>query len=126
MVFVGDWRTEEREDAVAGRLNDVAIVATHGVDRQLEYRVDDRSRLLGVDVFHELGGTLDVGEQSGHRLTLAVGRCRVNVASGLSCKMIRGKTGLRARLWRFNGFGALSAELCGFSLHMMGILTQRV
>jgi hypothetical protein len=59
---MGDGRAEQGEDAVAGRLHDVAVVAVHRVDHQLQRRIDDRSRLLGVEVLHQLHRTLDVGE----------------------------------------------------------------
>ena len=72
MVLVRDRRAEQREDAVAGRLHDVAVVAMDRVDHQLERRIDDRARLLGVEVLHQLGRALDVGEQRGDRLALAV------------------------------------------------------
>jgi hypothetical protein len=62
MILMGDGRAEQGEDAVAGRLHDVAVVAVHRVDHQLQRRIDDRSRLLGVEVLHQLHRTLDVGE----------------------------------------------------------------
>ena len=50
MILVRDRRAEQREDAVAGRLHDVTVVAMHGVDHQLERRIDDRARLFRVEV----------------------------------------------------------------------------
>ncbi len=44
---------EQREDAVAGRLHDVAVVAMRRVDHQLECGVDERARLLRVEVAHQ-------------------------------------------------------------------------
>ena len=38
MVLMGDRRAEQREDAVAGRLHDVAVIAMHRVDHQLQRR----------------------------------------------------------------------------------------
>ena len=74
MVLVRDRRTEQREDAVAGRLHDVAVVAMHRLDHELQRRVDDRARLLGIEIRHQLGRALDVGEQRRDRLALAVDR----------------------------------------------------
>ena len=74
MVFVGHRRTEQRKYAVAGRLHDVAVVAMRGVDHQLERGIDDRARLLGVEVLHQLHRALDIREQRGHRLAFAVSR----------------------------------------------------
>jgi hypothetical protein len=48
MVFVRGRCTEQREDAIAGRLYDITVVATDGIDHQLERRIDDRPRLFWV------------------------------------------------------------------------------
>ena len=74
MVLVRDRRAEQREDAVAGGLHDVAVVAMDRVHHQLERRIDDRARLLGIEVLHQLRRALDVGEQRRDRLALAVER----------------------------------------------------
>src|SRR5580692_379465 len=65
MVLMRYWRTEQREDAVAGRLHDVAVVATNGVDHQRQRGINDRARLLRVEALHQLSRTLDVGKQGG-------------------------------------------------------------
>jgi len=44
-----------------------------GVDHQLQRWVDDRPRLLRIEVRHQLGRALDVGEQRRHSLALAFG-----------------------------------------------------
>ena len=72
MVLVRDGRAEQREDAVAGRLHDVAVVAAHRVDHQLERGIDDRARFFGIEILLQFGRSLDVGEQRGDRLALAV------------------------------------------------------
>ena len=72
MVLMRDRRTEQREDAVAGRLHDVAVVAMDRIDHQLQRRIDNRARLFGIEVAHQFGRTLDVGEQRGDRLALAL------------------------------------------------------
>ncbi|HYL58834.1 MAG TPA: hypothetical protein VEU51_08175 [Candidatus Acidoferrales bacterium] len=71
MVLVSDWRAEQREDPVASRLHDVAVVAADRVDHQLERRVDYRARFLRVEVLLQLGRALDVGKQRGDDLALA-------------------------------------------------------
>ncbi len=73
MVLVRDRRAEQREDAVAGGLHDVAVVAMDRVDHQLQRRIDDRARRLRVEVLHQFRRALDVGEQRGDRLALALG-----------------------------------------------------
>ena len=72
MVLVRDGRAEQREDAVAGRLRDVAAVAMHRRHHKLQHRVDDRARLLRIEIAHQLGRALDIREQRGDRLALAV------------------------------------------------------
>ena len=103
-----DRRAEQREDAVAGRLHDVAVVAMDRVDHQLQRRIDDRARLLGVEVLHQLHRALDVGEQRRDRLALALAR-----APSLRRRLIGqdalSQAGRRvgARVWwrsRFRGF----------------------
>jgi hypothetical protein len=58
MVLVCHWCAEQREDAVAGRLHDVAVIAMDRVDHQLQRRVDDRARLLRVEILHQFGRAL--------------------------------------------------------------------
>ena len=69
---MGDGRAEQCEDAVAGRLRNVAAVAMHRRHHKLQHRVDDRARLLGIEIAHQLRRALDVGEQRGDRLALAL------------------------------------------------------
>ena len=71
MILVGDRRAEDREDAVAGALHDVAVVAADRVDHQLERGIDDCAGLLGIEVLLQLSRTLDIREQRRHRLPLA-------------------------------------------------------
>jgi hypothetical protein len=72
MVFVRDRRAEQRENAVAGGLRDVAAVTMHRLHHQMQHRVDDRARLLGVEVAHQFRRTLDIGEQRGDRLAFTL------------------------------------------------------
>ena len=76
MVFMRRGRAEQRENAIAGGLHDIAVVAPHRVDHELKRRVDDRVGFFGVQLLHQLGRARDVGEQRGYRLALAVERCR--------------------------------------------------
>ena len=48
----------------------------HGRHHQLQHRVDDRARFLGIEIAHQLCRALDVGEQRGYGVALAVDRCR--------------------------------------------------
>src|SRR6266851_4024498 len=72
MVLVRDRRAEQSENAVASGLHDVTVVAMRRVDHQLERRINDGARLLGVEVAHQLGRTLDVREQRRDRLALTL------------------------------------------------------
>ncbi len=76
MVLVRNRRAEQCEDAVAGRLHDVTVVALHRVDHQLEGGINNCARLFGIEVLLELGRALDVGKQRGDRLALSVCRGR--------------------------------------------------
>ncbi len=65
---------EECEDAITGALHDVTIVTLGRVDHQLERRIDNRARLFGVEILLQFRRPLDIGEQRGDRLALAVQR----------------------------------------------------
>jgi hypothetical protein len=62
MVFVCERRAEHREDAVTGRLHNVAVIASDRRDHQLEGGIDDRAGFLGVEILRQFGGALDIGE----------------------------------------------------------------
>ena len=73
MVLVGHRSAEQCENAVAGRLRNISAVAMHRRHHKMQYRVDDRARLLGIEIAHQLGRSLDVGEQRRHRFALTIG-----------------------------------------------------
>src|SRR5215469_16411891 len=54
MVLVSDWCAEQRKNAVAGRLDDIAIVMAHCFNHQFERWVYNCPRLLRVEVLHQL------------------------------------------------------------------------
>src|SRR5260370_40079058 len=64
------------------------------LDHQLQRRIDNRVRLLRVEVLHQLGRALDVREQRRDRLALAVG----DVKGGLLWNRLRRE----CRLYRAN------------------------
>ena len=74
MVLVGDRRAEDRVNAVAGRMHDIAFVTAHRPNHDPQRRVDDRARLLGVEVRHQFRRAFDVRKQGGDHLSLAVDR----------------------------------------------------
>jgi len=55
MVLVRNGRAEQSEDAVAGRLRNVAAVAMDRRHHELQHRVDDRAGLLRIEIAHQLG-----------------------------------------------------------------------
>src|SRR6516165_6191222 len=61
MIFVRQGRTEQSEDAVSGILH-VTIVTACRIDHYFQRRVDERARLLRIEVLRDLRRTLDVGE----------------------------------------------------------------
>ena len=106
MILMRDRRAEQREHAVAGRLHDVAAVAMRRVHHQRERRIDDRARFLGIEPLHQVHRALDVGEQRGDGLALALGR-RIAIARRRgSVRISSGTAGRRSAKRR----GALSTE----------------
>ena len=72
VVLVGERRAEERHDPVAHDLVDGALVAVDGLHHVLEHRVEQLARLLGIAVGEQLHRALEVGEEDGHLLALAL------------------------------------------------------
>jgi len=72
MVFVRDRRSEQGENAVAGRLYDMAVVMADRLDHHVESWINGRLSFLGVKFLHQLGRALDVREQGADRFALAV------------------------------------------------------
>jgi len=72
MVLMCDWRSEQREDAVAGRLDDVAVIPMDRVDHQLQCGINDGAGLFEIELLHQLGRALDVGEQRRHGFAFAL------------------------------------------------------
>jgi hypothetical protein len=77
MVLMRDRRAEQSEDAVAGGLHHITVVAMRRLDHQSQRRIDDRARLFGIEVFHQFGRTLDVREQRRHRLAFTLDYLRI-------------------------------------------------
>src|SRR5207244_889018 len=72
VILVGDRRAEERHDPVAHDLVDRALVAVDRLHHPLEDGVEDPARLFRIAVGEELHRALDVGEEHGHQLALAL------------------------------------------------------
>ena len=122
MVLVRDGRAEQGENPVAGGLRDIAAVAMHRRHHKLQHRVDDRARLLGIEIAHQLSRALDVGEQRGDGLTLAVGyvvRFKWSAEGDIVLFRSRGLVCSREPCRRGGGYErsrTLDAELCGRSI----------
>ena len=74
MVLVGERGAEERHDPVAHDLVDGALVAVDGFHHALEHGVEELARLLGIAVGEQLHRALQVGEEHGDLLALALQR----------------------------------------------------
>ena len=72
MILVGERRAEERHDPVAHHLVDGALVAVDGLHHALEHGVEELARLLGIAVGEQLHRALEVGEEHGDLLALAL------------------------------------------------------
>ena len=83
-------------------LHDVTVIAMRRVDHQPERRIDNRARLFRIEVLHQLGRALDVGEQRRHRLALPLD-CRRNV------RLFRREANIRSRRC---SFGCTSSGRC--------------
>jgi len=62
MILTRRWRSEQREDTVARGLHDGAVVALDRVDHDAQRRVDNCPRLFGIELLHQRGRALEVGE----------------------------------------------------------------
>jgi hypothetical protein len=99
MVLMGHRGAEQCENSVARRLRNVAAVAMYRLHHKMQHRVDDRARLLGIEVAHHLGRILDVGEQRGDGLALALD-CFRGLALGRDANARLNRNGLgRCDLW---------------------------
>ena len=104
MVLVGERRAEERHDPVAHHLVDGALVAVDGLHHVLEDGVEELARLLGIAVGEQLHRALEVGEEHGDLLALAL-------QGGLGGEDLLGEVlgGVRLRA-QANATGAASAS----------------
>jgi hypothetical protein len=74
MVFMGQWRAEERHNAIAHDLVDGPFIAMHRLDHALENWIEDLPCLFGVAIGQQLRGAFEVGEEHRHLLALAFER----------------------------------------------------
>ena len=74
MVLMGERRAEQRHDPVAHHLVDGALVAVDGLHHPFEHGIEDLARFLGIAVGEQLHRALEVGEQHGDLLALALER----------------------------------------------------
>ena len=72
MIFVSNRRSEQSEDAVAGRLHDVTVVAAHRVDHQPKGRIDDGAGFFGIEILLQARRIDDVDEERGDELPLTL------------------------------------------------------
>ena len=72
VILVGDRRAEQRHDPVAHDLVDGALVAMDGLHHAFEHGIEELAGLLGVAVGEQLHRALEVGEEHGDLLALAL------------------------------------------------------
>ena len=75
MILMGERRAEERHDAVAHHPVHGALVAVDRLHHAFEHGVEELLRILGIAVGKQLHRTLDIGEQHGDLLALALEGC---------------------------------------------------
>src|SRR5215468_2072852 len=76
MILVRNRRAKQLEDPIAGRLHDMAAIVIARIDHQAKCGVYDAAGFLRVEFLHHLHRALDVSEQRGDYLALAVERFR--------------------------------------------------
>jgi len=74
MILMSHRSAEQREDAIAGGLHDIAVVAVGGIDHELKRGIDNGARLFRIEILLEFSRSLNVSEKSRYGLSLAV-RC---------------------------------------------------
>jgi hypothetical protein len=74
VVLEGHRRPEQGHDAVAHDLVHRAVVQMNRIHHELDHRLQDGTRLLGIPTRQQLHRALEVGEQHGDPLALAVQR----------------------------------------------------
>ena len=74
VVLEGEGGAEERHDPVAHDLVHRALVAVDGLHHELEDGIEEGAGLLGVALGDQLHRSLDVREEHGHLLALALER----------------------------------------------------
>ena len=94
VILVGERRAEQRHDPVAHHLVDRALVAVDGLHHVLEDGVEELPRLLGISVGQQLHRALEVGEEDGDLLALALER---GLRSQDRLGEVLGRVGLGAR-----------------------------
>ena len=72
MILMGEGGAEEGHDAVAHHLIDGAFVAVDCLHHPLQDRVEDLASLLRVAVGEQLHRALEIGEEHGDLLALAL------------------------------------------------------
>ena len=72
VVLVGERRAEQRHDPIAHDLVDGALVAVHGLHHPFQHGIEQLARLLGVAIGEQFHRALEVGEEHGDLLALAL------------------------------------------------------
>src|SRR5713101_2151493 len=73
MIFMGNGRAKQRQDAIAERLGDVALIAMDGLHHELQRGINNGPGVLRVEPFDERGRAFEVSEESSDGLALTLG-----------------------------------------------------
>jgi hypothetical protein len=100
VVFVAQWRAEERHDPIAHHLVHRPLEAMDGIHHVLEHRIEDLPRLFGVAVSQQFHRAPEIGEEYRDLLAFALQRTsRGENPFG----EVSGRIGLRGDAWRGAG-----------------------
>jgi hypothetical protein len=125
MILVRHRCAEQRHDPIAHDLIHRALVAVDGFHHELEHRIEELARVLGITVAQELHRALEIGEEHGDLLALALehalgredllgqvlGRVRARGSeAGLSAG--RSAHGMRTLQTELGGRGELATAVC--------------
>ena len=72
VLLMGERRAEERHDPIAHHLVDRSFVTVHGLHHPLQHGIEQLAGVFGVAVSQQLHGGLQVSEEDGDLLSLAL------------------------------------------------------
>ena len=74
VILMGEGRAEQRHNPVAHHLVDGALVAVDGLHHEFQNGIENLARFLWIAIGEQLHRALEIGEEHGDLLTLALER----------------------------------------------------